>query len=218
MDVPRSSEPPAGGVLALDVDGVLLDPGRAGRGVWQHALRERYGLDPALLDQTFFRTQWPDIVVGRAPIEPALDRTLQELGWGIGVEALLECWFEADFELEGDVVEAVNGWAARGTRVVLATNQEVRRASYLERHLGPVLAFDGMAYSGAIGALKSDPGFYPAAERSLGIAPGGRRVVFVDDARENVDAADRHGWLGIHFSKDHDWRQQIGAALLRPDP
>jgi hypothetical protein len=37
-------------VLALDVDGVLLDPNRAGKGRWQRVLADRCGVDPNLLD------------------------------------------------------------------------------------------------------------------------------------------------------------------------
>lgn len=200
-------------VLVLDVDGVLLDPQRAGRGGWQGALRESHGLDPSLLDEVFFQRSWSDVIVGREPIEPALTRALLELGWEIDVEALLRCWFEADFEIDPEVVQAVNEWAASGIRVALATNQEARRASFLELNLRSVLPIQGIAFSGALGVLKSDLAFYPAAEHWLGIEAQSHRVVFVDDSLQNVGAAERHGWQGIHFRKQLHWRAQIGAAL-----
>ena len=200
-------------VLALDVDGVLLDPERGGKGRWQNALHERYGLDPTLLDEAFFQSSWSEVIVGREPVEPALARALLELGWDIDVESVLSCWFEADFEVDHEVVRAVIGWADSGVRVVLATNQEVRRARYLELNLGAVLPIEGIAYSGAVGALKSNPAFYPAADHLLGIDSSTSSVVFVDDSLENLGAAEGHGWHGIHFRKQSDWRSQIGAAL-----
>jgi putative hydrolase of the HAD superfamily len=218
MAVPPHGKRPTGIVLALDVDGVLLDPERAGRGRWQEALRETYGLDPALLDDVFFRRSWAQVIVGRESIEPALGRALVELGWNIGVEALLRCWFEADFEIDHEVVRAVNGWASSGVRVVLATNQEVRRARFLEQNLGAVLPVEGVAFSGSLGVVKSDPAFYPAAQDWLGIGNGGQKIVFVDDSLDNVAAAESSGWFGVHFNRQSDWFAQVTSALLGRDP
>jgi putative hydrolase of the HAD superfamily len=205
-------------VLALDVDGVILDPGRGGKKPWQSALREEYGLDPSLLDEVFFRRSWSDVIVGRELIEPALARALSELGWEIDVEAVLACWFEADFAIDREVVAAVNEWtAAWGFRLALVTNQGARHARFLELNLQPILPVKGVAFSGALGVLKNDPAFYPAAERWLGIEGRNRRIIFVDDSRQNVEAATRHGWEGVHFDKRHGWRSRIGSALRGGD-
>lgn len=205
-------------MLALDVDGVLLDPDRAGRGRWQEVLRESYGLEPASLDSVFFQRSWSEVIVGREPVESALARALSELGWGIDVEALLQIWFEADLEIDDDVVRAVNDWAASGVRVVLVTNQEARRAAFLEERLREVLPIDGMAFSGALGVVKSDPGFYPPAEHWLDIGRGGGDVVFVDDSIANIGAATTHGWCAVHFTKRSDWQTRIGSALALHRP
>jgi putative hydrolase of the HAD superfamily len=203
-------------ILVSDVDGVLLDPERTGKGSWHGALRERYGVEPALLDDVFFQRSWPEVLVGREPIEPALARALAELGWKIDVETVLRCWFEADFEIDDEVVRAANEWAASGIRVALATNQEARRAAFLELSLRPVLPFEGMVFSGALGVLKNDVAFYSAAEYWLGIDVHRHRVVFVDDSLQNVEAATRHGWNAVHFNKQVDWRAQIDSALASP--
>jgi putative hydrolase of the HAD superfamily len=217
MTTRASGRVPKDTVLALDVDGVLLDPERAGAGRWQNALHETYGLDPDLLDDAFFRRSWSEVIVGREPIEPALARALLALAWPVSVEDVLRCWFDADLVIDHEVVRAVNEWAASGVRVVLVTNQEARRASFLESHLGAVLPIEGMAYSGALGVVKRDPTFYPAAEHHLGIDSYRSNVVFVDDSLVNVEAAQRHGWTGIRFSKQSDWRTQIDSAL-GPEP
>jgi putative hydrolase of the HAD superfamily len=215
MTTGDSGRRPRNTVLVLDVDGVLLDPTRAGKGRWQCALRETYGLDPSQLDEAFFQRSWSEVIVGREPIELALARALGELGWEIDVETVLRCWFEADFEIDHQVVQAVNEWAASGIRVALATNQEARRASFLGRNLRGVIPIQGIAFSGALGALKSDPAFYSAAEHRLGIEAQSHRVVFVDDSPQHVEAAERHGWHGIHFQKQLHWRAQISSALGR---
>src|SRR5580692_11426939 len=50
----NSPAEPARVLLALDVDGVLLDPQRGGRGPWQVAFSERFGVDAGRLDGTLF--------------------------------------------------------------------------------------------------------------------------------------------------------------------
>lgn len=203
-------------VLALDIDGVLLDPGRHGLGPWQSELASRFGVDADRLRAAFFEPAWPDVVVGRRAIEPALAAALDDLGWAVTVDQLLACWFEADLAVEREVVEAARSWAAEGARLVLVTNQEHRRASFLSHRLGAFLPISAMAYSAALGLLKSDPAFYPAASRTLGLQRDDT-VVFVDDTADNVEAARRYGWSAVHFDKDGDWRGQITSAFSPPN-
>jgi putative hydrolase of the HAD superfamily len=198
--------------LALDVDGVLLDP-TAGGGGWATALHERFGVDPDALRSSFFQRFWPEIIVGRAAIEPALATAITDLGWTMTADALLECWFEADLVVDDDVADAARAWSADGARIVLVTNQEHRRAAFLRQRLRTVLPPSDMAYSAAIGFMKKDPEFFPLASDQLGIDRQDKAVVFVDDTLENVAAARRHGWFAIHFTKAPGWRDEISAAL-----
>ena len=202
-----------GVVVALDVDGVLLDPGRGGRGPWQVAFSQQFEVDASQLDQAYFRLAWRNVIVGRDPIESTLAAAMQALGWDIDVEDALRCWFEADFVAQSAVVDAANDWSRRGIRVVLATNQEIRRAQYIEPRLAALIPLGGIAFSGALGLLKDDPAFYAAAERQLGITPERTSVVFVDDTEANVEAARRHGWRSLPFSTDSDWRQATEQAI-----
>jgi putative hydrolase of the HAD superfamily len=202
-----------GVVLALDVDGVLLDSRRGGRGPWHREVEQRFGVDATDLQRVFFRPSWPAIVRGREPIEPALDAALRELAWPMTCEALLDCWFEADFVVDRDVVDAVNAWSDAGARVVLVTDQEHRRAAHLRGSLAALMPISGFAYSAAIGLVKRDEGYFPAACAYLGIEPAGAAVVFVDDTLPNVEAATRHGWAALHFTKADGWRDEIERAL-----
>ena len=200
-------------LLALDVDGVLLDPTRGGRGPWQIAFGERFGVDARRLDGALFATRWPEVIVGKRAVEAALADALEELGWGMGVDAALACWFEEDFVLAPAVLEAVTTWAGRGWPLALVSNQEPRRARYLEERLASLLPIGGTAFSGDLGLTKSEQPFYERAERHLGIAESGPAIVFLDDTRDNVDVARHQGWNGIHFTVDGDWRREVDGAL-----
>jgi putative hydrolase of the HAD superfamily len=207
--VTRSLE---GRTLALDVDGVLLDPTGIGPGGWFAVVNKQFGVDASLLQSTFFDRAWADVIVGRTPIEPALAEALQELGWTMTVEDLLSCWFEADFNVDPEVLEPARGWAADGARLVFVTNQEHRRARYLQERLDSFLPTSGMAYSAAIGFVKADRQFFPVACDQLGLDRHDRSVVFVDDALANVESARRHGWTAVHFTPD-TWHADVSDAF-----
>jgi putative hydrolase of the HAD superfamily len=176
----------------------------------------QFDVDADRLQAVFFHRAWPDVIVGRRRIEPALADAIEELGWAMTVEDLLTAWFEADFTADSDVVDAATAWADDGARLVLMTNQEHRRAQFLKNRLGALMPIDAFVYSAAVGHMKKDPEFYPAAHCQIGIPENDRDVVFVDDSPENVEAARRHGWTALHFSKARDWHGEIGAALSRP--
>ncbi len=209
------SRPSSRACLALDVDGVILDPERGGRGPWQAAFSARFRVDGSRLDETLFTAAWADVITGRRAVESALADAFDELGWDMGVEAALQCWFEEDFFVEPTVMEAVNAWAAQGTPLALVSNQEPRRARFLEQRLAPMLPISGSAFSGDLGAMKKDLDFYDRAERRLEIVGLGPAVVFLDDTLGNVEAAAPQGWTGIHFSKDRDWQSEVADALER---
>ena len=166
----------------------MLDPDRGGRGAWHGALYERFGVDAGALQAAFFGPEWTAVVRGQSAIEPVMARTIETLGWDMTVDDLLDCWFEADFHPDRAVVEAAADWAADGVRLVLVTNQEHRRAHDVEGRVRDSFPVAGMAYSAALGFMKNDPEFYPAACDRLGLARDAP-VVFLDDSAENVAVA-----------------------------
>jgi putative hydrolase of the HAD superfamily len=178
----------------------------------------QYGVDVGELRSVFFEGAWHEVIVGRLAIEETLAKAIDELRWPMTVEDFLRSWFEADYLVDHEVVDAVRRWEGEGARLVLVTNQEHRRARFLEERLATLLPIGGMAYSGAVGVMKKDPAFYPVACERLGIDRDDGTVVFVDDRVENVGAARRHGWAAVHFTKDGDWRSEIDAALAAQNP
>ncbi len=201
----------AGAVLALDVDGVVLDPGRGGRGPWSRELEDRFGIRPAALAETFFGPRWPDIVVGRSPVEPALASALRTMGSDADPEAVLDCWFSADFVVNDEMVAAAREWHRRGARLVLATNQEHRRAAYLADRLRPLLPFEAMVWSADLGHTKAEPAFFELAAARIGAGPS--PVVLLDDDPSNVAVARQAGWRAVRFAQGSPWRTDVEAAL-----
>ncbi len=201
-----------GVVVALDVDGVLLDSERGGVGSWQLAVADQFGVDPSELDRSFFERWWPDVIVGRLSIEEALETVIREEAWSLSVDALLECWFEADYWPCPDVIAAANAWSERGARLALVTNQEHRRAAYVKARLGTLLPVDQMLYSAAVGYMKSEIEFFVVATRVVTGPDGGRAIVFMDDSLGNVETARRAGWTAVHFEPSL-WSERMEEAL-----
>ncbi len=199
-------------VVALDVDGVLLDSERGGLGSWQLAVSDQFGVEPSELDRLFFDRWWPDVIVGRTSIEDALESAIGEAAWPVSVDALLECWFEADFWPSTDVIAAAKGWREHGARLGLVTNQEHRRAAYVEARLSELLPIDRMVYSAAIGCMKSEPEFFTEATRVLTELDGAHSIVFMDDTIGNVAVAREAGWIAVHFEPS-SWSELMEEAL-----
>lgn len=200
--------------LALDVDGVLLDPDRNGAGHWSNELTSRFGIDRAQLRESFFMNCWDDVVNGRRSVEDGLAEALALIGTTVDVEAVLSCWFDADYAPIDETFDLARRAAAAGCRVVLATNQEHRRADYLRRRIGATLPLAGVIYSADVGCQKHDPNFFEIASERLGVHPDRRSsVVFVDDVLHNVDVARSAGWRAVHAADDHPWRDDVAELV-----
>jgi len=212
-DRPPNSLVLEGAVLALDVDGVTLDSSFDKNPHWMTVVSAKFDIDAHLLRTELFERSWPDVVRGRQPIEVALAEVINKMGWTVSVEEILECWFEADYFLDNEMIEAVIDWANQGARIVLATDQEHRRAEFLRSRLADVLPLSGFVYSGAIGYVKEEREFYPVADVEFGTSERVQSVVFVDDRIENIEVACRHGWRGFQFENQVSWRRDIDHLL-----
>lgn len=83
--------------LALDVDGVLLDPDRGGLGNWTDEIQCEFGITRSQIQATFFERSFNDVLNGRRPVEEGIAEAFVRIGVEVDVEAFLAVWFEADF-------------------------------------------------------------------------------------------------------------------------
>ncbi|HSM67189.1 MAG TPA: HAD family hydrolase [Ilumatobacteraceae bacterium] len=203
--------------LALDVDGVLLDPDRNGDGHWTNELTARFGIERVQLRESFFMQSWDDVVNGRRTVEDGLGEALARIGTTVDVESVLSCWFDADYAPIAETFDLARRAAAAGCRVVLATNQEHRRADYLQQRIGAAVPLEQVIYSADVGCQKNDPRFFETASGRLGLNPDQRaNVVFVDDVIHNVEVARSSGWRAVHASVDQPWRHEVADLLGLP--
>ncbi|WP_348645935.1 HAD family hydrolase [Rhizobium laguerreae] len=85
-----------------------------------------------------------------------------------------------------------------GITLLLATNQEHRRARYLMEQIGLKAHFDDIIYSAALGHSKPSPDFFRLATERTGVLPG--EIAFIDDMAENIEAARQFGWNAAQWT------------------
>lgn len=182
----------------IDVDGVLVS-GRPSDGLhWAAGLEADLGLSFEILQDSFFKQYWEDIVTGRADLRERLTSILAQIAPELTAEQVLAYWFRQDARLNCELLEELATLRRGGLRVYLATNQEHERARYLMNTLGLAAHVDGCHYSAAIGHCKPTPEFFNAVAFRVGLPPG--ELLLIDDSEENVRAAIGAGWDAAHWT------------------
>ncbi|MDV4155953.1 HAD-IA family hydrolase [Rhizobium brockwellii] len=185
-------------VLMVDVDGVLIH-GRPADGLPLFTYLERdLGLRVDLLQREFFQTHWGDIIIGREALEPRLADVLAKIAPHLSAETLIDYWFENDSRLDHNLLEELAALRQSGITLLLATNQEHRRARYLMEQIGLNAHFDDIIYSAALGHRKPSPDFFRLATERAGVLPG--EIAFIDDMAENIEAARQFGWNAAQWT------------------
>jgi putative hydrolase of the HAD superfamily len=191
-------------VIALDVDGVLIDATRKGTSGWLEVVGPRFGLTREDM-QPFFAGVFHEVILGRVDVEAALADHFTAISSDADPAAFLQGWLREDSHINEEVVVAAEAWARAGVPIVLATTQEHRRVDRLRALFGKRLALVDVLYSAELGVAKPDPEFFRIADERI----GGKPVVFIDDALANVEAARTHGWTAIHYPAETNWRDLV---------
>lgn len=117
---------------------------------------------------------------------------LARIAPGLGVDRLIDYWFENDAHLDLKLLAQLAPVRAGGARLHLATMQEHERAGYIWNELGLNRHFDAMHYSAALGSAKPEALFFRAVAERSGFSAG--EIFFIDDKQANVEAARLEGW------------------------
>ncbi|MEX0287068.1 MAG: HAD family hydrolase [Paracoccaceae bacterium] len=183
-------------LIVWDFDGVLNANIRDGRFVWADRLQDDLGVDPGAFSDFVFRSgRIRDVVRGRLDLRDVVAGWLSDQGHDITADAFLDYWFANDAIPD----EQVTGWMMKAAgRRVIGTNNEARRAAYIEGPMGYGARVERVFASGRMGVAKPDAGFFEAIEQWSGAAP--RDILLIDDSLPNIEACIERGWQGFHFS------------------
>lgn len=197
--------------IAWDFDGVLNRNVINGRFIWQDGL-VAFGISQKSFESFMFSDGFWPIMRGEEDLLDRLERFRVHAGFEATAVELLEFWFKADARPCAQMLALMARVQAAGLRQVIATNNEHRRTSYIEREMGYGARVEKLYSSGRMGVAKPDAAFFRAIEADLGLAPD--QILFVDDYRDNVDGAAACGWQVYHFPEDgqadlQDWLSDI---------
>lgn len=198
-------------VVAWDFDGVLNRDVADGRSLWAEGFEARTGHPLAPFQVAIFGDGFAEVMTGRADLRDRVADWAARVGYAPGADALMADWFARDVRPDPVTGALLDALAAAGVRQVIATNNDARRARYIEAEMGYGARVEAVFASGRMGVAKPDPRFFARIARDLDAAPA--EIVLIDDLAANVAAARRAGWRAVHLTEGA--RLALGAALAR---
>ena len=127
-------------------------------------------------------------------------------------EAFFARWHETVGEPIGESVALLQTLRENSVRTYALTNFSAETFPLALSRFPFLADFDGTVVSGDEGLVKPDPAIYRLLLERYAITP--QRAVFIDDKRENVDAARALGLHGIHFTTPTVLRPALRALGL----
>ena len=124
-------------------------------------------------------------------------------------------WFEQLEALKREVVKPVPGMnelilsiRSQGIRIALLSNTNKYRARFLES-MGSYQQFDPVLLSCYLGVKKPNPEIYKKLLNNLKVDP--QDCLFIDNRRQNIEAARKLGIQGIVFRSVTQLKQELPA-------
>ncbi len=187
-------------VIAWDFDGVLTRNIVDGRFIWANDFEADTGQSREIFEEFVFGRDLDAILTGRQDLRDRVEAWAKSVGYAPGPDALLEYWFKKDAILDPMTLGLMDRIAQKGLRQVLTTNNENRRATFIENQLGLGSRVEHIFASGRMGVAKPDTEYFRTVTSTLMV--GANEILFIDDLAENISAAKAYGWQTMHFTDD----------------
>ena len=125
--------------------------------------------------------------------------------------------FEDIFEPNPEVCDLLPSLKPR-YRLLLASNTNAAHFGKFSVQLASTLHhFDALCPSHVIGHRKPSADYFAGCQVHAEADPG--ECLFIDDLPENVEAAQKHGWLGLVYNSGRDIGRQLrGMGIQFDDP
>lgn len=194
-------------ILVWDFDGVLNANFVDGRFIWADHVQADWGINTdALVRHLFHPDRIGKIMRGQRDLRDELVLWLRQAGHDVDADAFLAYWFAKDALPDHAVMQHLT---RPGACHVIGTNNEARRAAFVENEMGFGDKVAHIFASGRIGYAKPDREYFDHIEAWSHMPPGAH--VLIDDTKRNVDAAQARGWRGFHFTDQT--RGALGSFL-----
>lgn len=219
-------------IIAWDFDGVLNKNVEHGVFVWKRNFERDIGVPEVMFSEFVFRSgRFAEVLIGNRDIRDLVAEWVDHSGCLKSPDEILDYWFEKDALPDTRMIGFLKRAAVAGFRNVIATNNEARRASFIEHEMGFGVHTDRIFAAGPMGVKKPDPQFFRQIQTEMDVSPS--YMLLIDDARENTEAASALGWQAFQFEPgaydaledvifgggaqrgDHKGADHIGSASKR---
>lgn len=186
-------------VVLFDYDGVSFTGTQ-----FSAELKKDYGTEWDAM-QPFFSGPFKQCTIGKADLKDILPAVIEAWKWPGTTDELLEYWFKDDV-IEAPVLACIEKLRAEGVHCFMATNQEKHRAASLREKFGHGKVFEEIFCSAEIGYIKNNPAFWETIFATIGPLVNGdkSKILFLDDAEENVLTARAFGFDAVHYKGPED--------------
>ncbi|MGP9617077.1 HAD family hydrolase [Arthrobacter sp. AOP36-A1-22] len=154
---------------------------------WAH----RHSFDAGALDSPLY---WSAVL--ERPVEPAEAENLDRLDTAL--------WSQPDPRTR----EVLRSLESRGASMAVLSNMPARMSQIFEAEGWWTGYFEHLIFSGPLRLAKPDPRIYEHALATMGAEASD--VVFIDDKRENIDAAAALGLGTVHYTAGTDLAAELG--------
>jgi putative hydrolase of the HAD superfamily len=104
-------------------------------------------------------------------------------------------------------VDLIRDLRASGHKLFYLSNMPASYADELEQRHAFLNWFESGVFSARVQQIKPNADIFNTATARFGVA--GADTVFIDDVLHNIDAAQLHGWHGIHFQSAAQVRAEM---------
>ena len=196
-------------IIAWDFDGVLNRNIIDGRFIWADDFEKDIGHSSADFVKHIFGDSIKAIITGKEDLRDHVASWATKVGYMSGPDALLKYWFKKDALPDPVASAAMEHFTQQGVRQIITTNNESRRATYIENEMGYGGRVELVFASGRLGVAKPDEDYFKAVLNKLSVEPAD--LLLVDDCAKNISAARTFGWQTVHFT--NEVRAALGAAI-----
>lgn len=180
--------------LLLDLGGVVV--------FWESnpemdAWLRRLGRTAGWFEGWLWSRPWArPLLLGQLTEAEFWQRVGESLGLTADESAALGASYFHSYRLNGPMMDLVRQARASGIRTGICSNAFRDLAQFL-RDARLQELFDAVVSSALVGITKPDPRIYHLSCARLGVAP--EQTLFIDDARRNVQGAQRAGMLALQY-------------------
>ncbi len=195
--------------IIFDVGGVLIRI--ADMGLIQQVFSQ-------YLDEEISVEQWKELIEpfskGHMNEEEATAHICRELGADPGALPQRELFRSAtgQFESETAVYEIAHKLRQDGYTMAVLSNSVPPHTQWLRKQ-GTYDLFDVVVVSDEVGMRKPEPEIYQLTLERLGVDP--EEAVFIDDTKENIEAAEKLGIHGILYENPEQLREDLRQLTVK---